>query len=105
MLPWWGWLLLWTVLLVGSAALLGARARRVWASTQALGREVERAGAMVAELEARADELRDLEPGGPPAAVQDPRRVRAQYRRERALRLTERRARRADRLPPWARVH
>ena len=103
MLPWWGWVLLWLALLVGASIVLGVRARRVWGSTKALGREVERASALVAELEARADELRDLEP--PPTAVTQPlHSVREQYRQQRAEASAARRARRAERLPPWARV-
>jgi hypothetical protein len=103
MLPWWGWMLVWTGLLVGSAALLAHRSRRVWQSAKVLAREVEQAGALVAELEARADELRDLD--SPPTAVtQDPRRVRAQYREQRASAKAARRERRAEHLPPWARV-
>ena len=104
MLPWWGWVLLWLVLLLGSAAYLGLRARRVWGSTKGLGREVQRASELVAELEARADELRDVEPD-PTAVTQPPHRMRAQYREQRASAKAARDARRADRLPPWARVH
>ena len=93
-----------SVLLLGSAAFLGVRAWRVWGSTKGLGSEVQRAGALVAELEARADELRDVEPC-PTAVTQPPHRMRAQYREQRAAAKAARHARRADRLPPWARVH
>jgi hypothetical protein len=103
-LSWWGWVLLWLVLLLGAATYLGLRARRVWGSTKGLGREVQRASELVAELEARADELRDVEPG-PTAVTQPPHRMRAQYREQRASAKAARDARRADRLPPWARVH
>ena len=103
MLPWWGWVLSWLVLLLGAAAYLGLRARRVWGSTKGLGREVQRAGELVAELEARADELRDAE-HDPTAVTQPPHRMRAQYREQRASSKAARDARRADRLPPWARV-
>jgi hypothetical protein len=96
--------LLWLVLLLGAATYLGLRARRVWGSTKGLGREVQRASELVAELEARADELRDVEPG-PTAVTQPPHRMRAQYREQRASAKAARDARRADRLPPWARVH
>lgn len=104
MLPWWGWVLLWAVLVVGSAAFLGWRAWLVWGRTKALGSEVQRASALVAELDTRADELRDLDPGAS-AVTQPPHLLRAQYREHRALTKAARRARRADRLPPWARVH
>ncbi len=103
MLPWWGWVLLWLVLLLGSAAYLFLRARAVWRATTVLGREVARASELVAELERRADELRDLEPA-PVAVTQPVHRMRAQYREQRAATKAARRARRTDRLPPWARV-
>lgn len=103
MMPWWGWVIVWTVLILASVALLAHRGWRVWGSAKVLAREVERAGVLVAELESRADELRDLEP--PPTAVtQDPRRVRAQYQEQRATTKAARRIRRAEHLPPWARV-
>lgn len=103
MLPWWGWALLWVVLLVGSGAFLGRRAWLVWGRTKGLGREVQRASDLVAELESRADELRDVDP--PPTAVtQPPHRLRAQYREQRATAKAARRARRTEWLPPWARV-
>ena len=97
-------MLLWLVLLLGSAVYLGLRAWRVWESTTVLGREVGRASALVAELEARADELRDVDPALI-AVTQPAHRMYAQYREQRASAKTARRARRADRLPPWARVH
>ena len=104
MLPWWGWVALWALLVVGGATWLGILSRRVWASTTALAAEVGRAGALVAELEARADELRELEEP-PLAVVRDPRELRAERRVERSVQREARRARRAERLPPWARVH
>lgn len=104
MLPWWGWVLLWAVVLLGSAAFLGWRARQVWGRTTALAREVRRASELVAELESRADELRDIDPALV-AVTQPPHRLRAQYREQRAAQKAARRARRTDRLPPWARVH
>lgn len=104
MLPWWGWVPLWTVLLVGSAAFLGRRAWLVWGKAKGLGSEVQRAGQLVAELEQRADELRDVDPAII-AVIQQPHRMRAQYREQRATAKAARHARRTDRLPPWARVH
>ena len=104
MLPWWGWLLLWMVLLLGSAAFLGWRAWLVWGRTRSLGREVRRASDLVAGLGARADEPREVDP--PSVAVtQPPHRLRAQYRSVRASTKAARHSRRTDRLPPWARVH
>ena len=103
MLPWWGWVLLWTVLVVVGGAWIGLSARRTWRSARALTEEVSRAGGLLAELEARADELRDVLPG-PSAVTQDPQTVRAEYQAVRAATAAERRARRAVRRPPWARV-
>jgi len=96
--------LLWVVLLLGSAALLGWRAWLVWGKTKVLGREVQRASELVAALESRADELRDLDPTLI-AVIQPAHRMRAQYREQRASAKAARHVRRADRLPPWARVH
>jgi hypothetical protein len=102
-LPWWGWVLLWVGLFAGAAVWIGVLARRTWRSAAALGREVSRAGAMVEALEARVDELQDLDP--PPTAVtQPPHRLREEYREERARQVAARRVRRAGRTPPWARV-
>ena len=104
MLPWWGWVLLWVVLLLGSAGFLGWRAWLVWGKTKGLGREVQRASELVAELESRADELRDVDPALI-AVIQPAHRMRAQYRDQRAAARAARHVRRTDRLPPWARVH
>ena len=103
-LPWWGWVLVWAGLLLGSAVFLGWRARLLWGRTTVLAREVQRASELVAELERRADELRDLEQPGT-AVTQPVHRMRAEYRGQRASTKAARRARRTDRLPPWARVH
>ena len=104
MLPWWGWVLLWAALLLAAGVVLGRLAWGLWGSTRALGREVQRAAALVAELEDRADRLRDGEVPRP-AVTQPMHRVRAQYRQQRATAVAARRARRAARTPPWARVH
>ncbi len=103
MLPWWGWLLLWAVLVGGGATWVGVRARSTWRSAKELTAEVSRAGVLLAELEARADELRTAEP--PPTAVtRPPHEVRAEHRAVRSASRAERRARRAAGRPPWARV-
>jgi hypothetical protein len=102
-LPWWGWLLFWVVLVGGSALWLGLLVRDVWRRAGALGTEVSRVSGMVAALEARADVLREVDLG-PVAATQPPHGMRAEYRAQRARQRAERRSRRAERLPPWARV-
>ena len=48
MAPWWAWVLLWVLLLAGSAVWLGLLSRRVWRKVTVLSREVERAAAAVA---------------------------------------------------------
>ena len=103
-LPWWGWVLVWLVLLAGGAVWVGVLSRRVWGKTKLLAAEVQRAGAMVAELEARADELRVLDDPFP-AVLRHPGEVRAERRALRREQRAARRERRAERLPPWARVH
>lgn len=104
MLPWWGWLILWTVLIGGAAALLGWLCWQVWGKARLLMFEVERATDAVAELEARADALSEVLP--PPSSVtQDPSRLREEYRAQREEAAHRRASRRAARLPPWARVH
>ena len=65
---------------------------------------MQRASELVAELEARADELREVDPA-PIAVIQPTHRMRAQYREQRATAKAARHVQRADRLPPWARVH
>jgi hypothetical protein len=102
-LPWWGWVLLWGVLVVGGAAWVGLRSRSTWRSAKALSVEVSRTGELLAELEARADELREVLPEHS-AVTQDPHGVRDEYRTVRAATRAERQARRAARRPPWARV-
>ena len=104
MLPWWGWVMVWLLLLVGGAAWVGVLSRRVWGKTKVLAAEVQRAGALVAELEARAGELRELDDPFP-AVLRDPRDVRAEGRALRREQRAARRQRRTERLPPWARVH
>ncbi len=104
MLPWWGWLIFWLVLVLGAAGLLGWLSWRVWGKVRQLTAELERAGAALAELEARVGELDEVDP--PPTAVtQDPSRLREEHRRQRDAAAAERANRRAERLPPWARVH
>lgn len=103
MLPWWGWLVLWSVLLAGSALWLFVLSRRVWRKAAALSGELSRASALVSELEERADGLRDEDP--PVSAVtQHPSELRRRYREQRAEQSVVRRSLRAERMPRWARV-
>lgn len=103
MLPWWGWLLLWVVLLAAGGWLLFVRSRGVWRSAKGLTGELARASALLDELEQRADDLREAQPA-PTAVTQDPSRLREEYRARRAEQVEVRRTRRAERMPRWARV-
>jgi hypothetical protein len=104
MLPWWGWLLLWGVLVVGGATWIGLRARTTWRIATALTAEVDRAGRLVAEALADPTEPHEDIVAMTPALAQDPREVRELYRRHRVAAAERRRVRRAARRPPWARV-
>ncbi|MBR7742302.1 hypothetical protein KC207_03215 [Phycicoccus sp. BSK3Z-2] len=103
MLPWWGWLLLWSVLVLGGGVVVFLRLRSLWRSVRALSAEVSRAGRVVAELEAALERSPAVHP--PDTAVaQAPRTLLRQYRSERARQRADRSARRAARMPAWARV-
>ena len=104
MLPWWAWLALRVVLVVGAAALLGAMGWRVWGKVKLLLAEIGRASELVSQLETRVDALSEV-PTAPTAVTQDPFRLRQEYRAQREDAATLRTGRRAARLPPWARVH
>jgi hypothetical protein len=102
-LPWWGWVVFWAVLVGGSVLWLALLVRGMWGKATALGVEVSRASALVAALESRADEMSEVDPT-PTAVTQPPHRLREEYRVQRAHRRAERRSRQAQRMPPWARV-
>ena len=105
MLPWWGWVLLWAVLVLGGALLVGLRARATWRSLKSLTAELGRAGSLLVELEEAVATHRELAQPVP-AVLEDPHRLREEHRRRREARVAERTARRAERTPPWARhVH
>lgn len=105
MLPWWGWLTLWVVLVLGGVLLVGLRARVAWRSVRALSAEVSRAGKVLQALETQAERLRaEPDADARTAVTQDPHRLREEYRRRRAEQAAARSARRAARMPRWARV-
>lgn len=103
MLPWWGWLLLWTALVVGGGVLVGLRLRTLWRSLRALTAEVGRAADALGALEAQSGRLRDTDEQVT-AVTQDPHRLWAEYRSRRAEQAAARALRRSERFPPWARV-
>ncbi|MGG5257120.1 hypothetical protein [Phycicoccus avicenniae] len=104
MLPWWGWILLWAVIVLGGGLLVGVRARATWRSAKALTAELGRATALVEDLQRALDEH---DPPAPPvtAVTQPPHSLQEEHRRERARQAEDRAVRRAERMPPWARVH
>jgi hypothetical protein len=62
-MTWWGWLLLWAVLVAGSAAALFLLGRRLWRQTKALTRELRTASE---QLSALGDRIAGLEAGHEP---------------------------------------
>jgi hypothetical protein len=99
----WWWVLIWALLLLIATAYLARRAWAVWGQAKELGTEVERASATVAALQAQADRLRERPPAPELAVFGDPRRLRRERLAIRGALRERRRARRAARLPLWAR--
>ena len=105
MLPWWGWVLLWTVLVLGGALLVAWRARGAWRSAKGLGTEVSRATELLDQVQAALERDAAPEPEATStAATQDPHRMWEHHRRRLAEQRAARRVRRAARMPGWARV-
>ncbi|NHA68353.1 hypothetical protein [Phycicoccus flavus] len=103
MLPSWGWVLLWAVLVLGGGVLVGLRVRDAWRSARALAAEVGRATRTLEALETHGERMR-AETEGVTAVTQDPHSVREQYRTQREQQRSARLARRSRRMPRWARV-
>lgn len=101
MLPWWGWTLLWLVLVLGSAAVIAWRLRWLWRRFRAFLAAVDDAAGVVASLETRTEEVRRVTT--PPAALTDPVALRRAYAATRAAQRAARRTRREERRPGWAR--
>lgn len=68
-MTWWGWLLLWTVLVAGAATVLFLLGRRLWRQAKVVTRELAVAGDRLAELSDRLAELS-------PADARDSARLR-----------------------------
>ena len=105
MLPWWGWLLLWVVLVAASAALLAWRGWLVWGEVKALSREVGEAERTLTALEVQRDRLatagealdREL------AVLRDPAEVGRERAATRQALSDQRHERARARRPAWAR--
>ncbi len=100
----WWWVLIWVLLVVIAAIYLGSRIWGVWGSFKELTGEVSRASQTLAALEAEVDRIGDVPRAPPRVAVFDnPRDARRHRVKTRASLREERQARRAERLPGWAR--
>lgn len=105
MLPWWGWVLLWVVLLAGGAALVGWRAWRVWGRFKALGAEVADAERTAAALRSRVVRVEAASGAIEEqlAVFRDPESVRRERLEVRDSLRQKRRAAARERRPGWAR--
>ena len=63
-MTWWGWLLLWTVLVAGAATVHFLLGRRLWRQIKALTRELRTASEQLGSL---GDRLAELEAAREPA--------------------------------------
>lgn len=92
LIPWWGWLLLWTGLVLAAAVLLGAL---VWGLVRrglAVVAEAGTAGARAGELMSRVESLSEATRPAP-AVLEDPALLRRQRAdRQRAARRVRARA-------------
>lgn len=103
MLPWWGWTILWVVLLLAGAAVIAWRLRWLWGRSRAFLEALEEAEATLAAVETRIAEVeqvaeRDTRIG----PLEDPGELRRAYAAARTSQREDRRRRRAERLPGWA---
>lgn len=104
MLPWWGWVLVFVVIVLGGALLLWVLGRRAWRSFRALTAELGRAGALAGAIEAEAATPNRNPPTPPRLDVFGSPAQAARERHEvRTALWTEKQARREARLPGWAR--
>lgn len=99
----WWWVLIWTLLVVIAGAYLAARLWTLWGQVKELTAETERATQTLSALEAQVDRLGERQPAPPLAVFQDPRDLRRHRNTSRAALREQRAARRAERLPRWAR--
>jgi hypothetical protein len=104
-LPWWGWVLVWVVLIVGGAALVVWRGWRVWGRVKALGRDVAEAQRTAAALQSQVERIEEnsAAPSGDLAVFRDPEAVRKERVEVRGALKKERLARAEARRPGWAR--
>jgi hypothetical protein len=103
-----GWILVWLVLLVASAGYLWTKVRVTWRTSRDLGAELHATEARLSQVRAQVDRLRE----GTDTAVQElavfgsASALRTEGHTTRRTLAKQRRARRAESLPAWARrVH
>lgn len=101
MFPLWGWVLLWTVLVLAAGLVLAWRVRWLWRRLMAFLDELEAAGATLSDREVRAVEVRRA--ADRVAVLDDPWRLGEEYAAARDAARAARLARREEMLPPWAR--
>jgi hypothetical protein len=99
----WWWVLVWTLLVLVAGVYLVARLWGLWGQVKELATETERAGGTLAALEAQVERLREPAPPVQLAVFEDPRDLRHHRATTRAELRAQRTARRAERLPLWAR--
>jgi hypothetical protein len=99
----WSWVLIWVLLVVIATAYLASRAWAVWGQLKELTAEVGRASETVAALQAQTERLRERPPAPELAVFGDPRLLRRERLATLGALREQRRARRAARLPAWAR--
>lgn len=99
----WWWVLIWTLLVAIAAAFLAARMWGLWGQVKELTSELERASQTLSALEAEVDRLgnRPAVPGH--TLFEDPSTLRREREATRARLREQQKARRAGRLPRWAR--
>jgi hypothetical protein len=99
----WWWVLIWVLLVLIALGYLARRAWAVWGQAKELNAEIARASATIAALEAQSERLRERTPDPDLAVFGDRRRLRRELLATRGALREQRRARRAARLPLWAR--
>ncbi len=99
----WWWVLIWLLLVVIATAYLASRVWSLWGQVKELTAEVQRASETVSALQAQTDRLGERPPAPQLAVFGDPRELRRERLATRGALREQRRARRAARLPGWAR--
>lgn len=100
-MPWWAWVAVFSIILVGGGWWLWQRVRVTWRSVRALNAQLAQTSEVVGSFEAAASRI-DPEPGVA-AVFTLPYDAHREHTRIRASVDIERRKRREANRPPWAR--